>query len=216
MSNETAERNDILTEVQRVFGTDGRHWACLGCNGERKLKHLLCRATDSLRAPRIVEIGTHRGVSSVILSHFGDVKTFDIKDWDLRDEILDHFGASSRVSFNLCKDAADVHARIAKLAFDVAFIDGNHALKSVHDDFGAVKRCGRVIFHDYEPKLHMDRTVKFVDALRTGRITKLIPFALWESSEVLELAELRQGGYSTSNPHDSYGWPHKEQKATLA
>ncbi len=189
MSREYADNHGLLGELKRAFGENGIHWSCLGWDGERKLKHLVLETTRALpepeSLPHILEIGTHRGVSSVILSHFGTVTTFDVHDWPLRHKIHDHFGVTNRVTCVVCENAEQVHREIARLDFDIAFIDGCHSYEAVRMDFAAVRRCGRVIFHDYEPRLHGQRTVRFVDNLRDGRTTKLMPFALWESPEVI-------------------------------
>ena len=62
--------------------------------------------------------------------------------------------------------------------FDFAFIDGSHKYDDVKFDFECVKRCGRVLFHDYDCKRHPDVT-KFVDEL--SNVIKGRPFAYWES-----------------------------------
>jgi len=180
----------IGQEVNKVFGEDGIHWSCLGWDGERKLKYLARRAYLDTRkdAPAIVEIGTHRGVSSAILATMGwRVVTFDIEVQPLRDKVWTHFGCADKIDARLCNNDNHLATLLAPLKFDAAFIDGCHDYSSVSANFDAVARCGRVIFHDYELRCHKERTVRFVDELRHGRTTKIIPFAYWESEAVAKI-----------------------------
>lgn len=172
-------------EVVARFGADGIHFSCLGYDGERKLRYLLdlARSTYSVDRPlHVLEVGTHRGVSSTIMATSGlDVITFDIEVHPLREEIWEHFNVRTQIDARACEGNADLAKKVERIAFDIAFIDGNHEYKSVADNFAAVKHCGRVVFHDYEHKRHAGRTVKFVDELPAGQIIKLTPFALWLS-----------------------------------
>lgn len=179
---------DMLAKITEVFGADGNHWSCLGNDGERQMRSLLslARPIHGECYGTIIEIGTHQGVSACLLSEYAQqVITFDVKDWWLRKDVMEFLGC--QVDFRLLKanTAKDSNREISDilkgLDFDLAFIDGDHSYESVCDNFEAVKRCGRVIFHDYKHnKCHLPKTVKFVDSIPDGRTTKLEPFALWE------------------------------------
>jgi hypothetical protein len=180
----------IKDELLREFGEDGMHWSCLGHDGQARLewcvRHLTVGKPEfEHRRPVCFEIGTHHGVSSTIMARLGlDVITLDIEAYPLSKRVWEYFGVQGRISPLVTKGDPDT-AMLAKNAqFDLAFIDGCHALESVRANFEAVNHCGRVIFHDYEHKCHRDRTVAFVDALDYGRTTKLAPFAVWESPEI--------------------------------
>lgn len=186
MSTDYRGTEGLLLEVKRVFGDDGIHWSCLGNHGEKKLEALIRLAAPELvqrGRMNIVEIGTHQGVSSVILARYGDVTTFDTKAFDLRDKVWEQFGVRDCMTPILTQGDPFTASVLENMEFDLAFIDGCHEIANVKANFEAVQKCGRVIFHDYEPRLHGERTVKFVDGLRDGRTTKLIPFALWEGNE---------------------------------
>lgn len=175
----------LAETLEAAFGRDGLHWSCLGRDGESKLRALVIEALRTHRAPRepvIFEIGTHQGVSSVILAEYGRVITVDVKDWPLRQSVWDHFGVSERCTFVPVHSNGHILELVKYHQFDLAFIDGNHEFESVKPNFRAVKKCGRVIFHDYtHNEFHQHRTVKFVDSIPIGRVTKLPPFALWEA-----------------------------------
>lgn len=190
MTNEYAKLGSIGSEVKGIFGDEGIHWSCLGHQGEDRLvwcaRYLTVGNPEfEHRRPVCLEIGTHHGVGSAILAIRGlDVITLDIDRYPIQRRIWAHFGVEARVSPLITTGDADT-ARLAQdMQFDLAFIDGCHEFASVAANFDAVKRCGRVIFHDYEHRKHRDRTVAFVDAIDYGRTTKLSPFAVWESPEV--------------------------------
>lgn len=108
------------------------------------------------------EIGTHHGISALVLSRFfGSVWTFDPAESEFRKKILNRTG----VKFGRPE------------SFDVAFLDGDHAGQT-QQDFDSVRICGRVLFHEYweaQPSV-----VALVDSL-PGRVLKRPPFAWWES-----------------------------------
>lgn len=180
-------------ELKRAFGADGIHWSCLDDKGEHKLARLAGEALSHGRllgdTPRIVEIGTHRGVSACILARFGYVTTFDIKAWDQFEQIVDHFGATGRIERHIVANNADLANRLSALEFDFAFVDGCHDYEPVRQNFQAVRKCGRVLFHDYGHVNYKDRVVRAVDEIPDGRTVKLHPFALWESLEVAGYSE---------------------------
>lgn len=178
----------LQEEIRKTFGKDGLHWSCLGNDGERKFRMLIEMALATIpEEPRILEIGTHRGVSTTILAQFGCVMTYDIIDWPLRHKVWEHFGVTGRIhsvvlNSSVEKGNALLAAALNEVDFHLAFVDGNHEYESVKANFQAVKKCGRVIFHDFTyNQRHIPRTVRFVNQISHGRITKMPPFALWES-----------------------------------
>lgn len=197
MKTEYADMKGIGAEIQKAFGADGIHWSCLGHDGAEKLrwayryhwsKMLVMAQTGQAAPPRqepiVVEIGTHRGVSSTILALQGArVITFDIEADPLRERVWNHFGVRDVVTPEHVSGDQEIADRLLSCDFDIAFIDGCHAYASVAANFEAVKKCGRVIFHDYEHEQHSKRTVKFVDELAYGATIKIAPFALWESPD---------------------------------
>lgn len=182
------EKSHIMTvgrEAKEFFGDEALKSSCLGQNGEERLiwavKNLAFSHPDiGSRRLRVAEIGTNLGVSSTILAKAGfDVVTFDVMFRPFREKVWDHFGVRPNITDYTVEDDAHTHAILQDEPFDIAFIDGCHELKSVQANFLTVKKCGRVIFHDYEHQLHANRTVKFVDELKSGQITKFAPFATW-------------------------------------
>jgi len=179
-------------ELVRVFGKDGLHWSSLGWRGEEKLLWLAERAIG--KSGVVLEIGTHQGVSATVLARAGYwVVTFDIFEFPLRNEIWEHFEVRDRITPIIVKDNQDLHEKAQEISFDLAFVDGNHSYKSVQENMASVVKCGRVIFHDYEPVVHAERTVKFVNSLPMGCTYKMEPYAMWLSFEACGVPEHLRG-----------------------
>jgi len=73
---------------------------------------------------------------------------------------------------------------IDALEFDFAFVDGAHYDQAVRFDFALVKRCGRVLFHDYDNRgpPNRDDIYRFVNSL-SGNVGGTVVvdgvFAMW-------------------------------------
>lgn len=140
------------------------------------------------RPKHALEIGTYRGVGAAVMSQFADkVTTLDLKHgrmeqlgetWD-RHAFWERLGITN-VELRLLNSADEIGAVVGALDFDFAFIDGAHDAASVARDFGLVKRCGRVLFHDYDHRGIPDKdcTSAFVDKL-PGVVKTFDLFALW-------------------------------------
>lgn len=197
-----ADRRTIAQRVAQRFGPAGLHWSLAEADdGEAALCDLVMMtpAYKVRQTLGIVEIGTHQGVSAAILSQFGFVRTYDPVDWPLRAEILRFLDVEHAVEFTLIPTCCEgrefapatrtraiaeanawIAAHLREQVFDVAVIDGNHDYASVAANFDAVRHCGAVIFHDYSDNgFHRERTVRFVDGIRAGRVLRHPPFALW-------------------------------------
>lgn len=107
----------------------------------------------------ILEIGTYRGCSAAELARFCDhVVTIDLKRGRLevdepsvdREEFWRSLGVQN-IELILVSGDEEKKRVIDALEFDFAFVDGAHDEQSVLFDFSLVKRCGRVLFHDYKP-----------------------------------------------------------------
>lgn len=136
-----------------------------------------------------LEIGTHRGVAAAEMAQYVDqVVTIDLKFGRLeqlgetfnREAFWESLGISNILSILVDNDAQKASI-VQRLRFDFAFIDGAHDTASVALDFELVKRCGRVLFHDYDRRgvRGKDDVCDFVDALPKDEVEILDIFALW-------------------------------------
>jgi predicted O-methyltransferase YrrM len=135
-----------------------------------------------------LEIGTYRGVAAAEMAQYCErVITIDLKHGKLEQagETFDRLGfwqslGIDNIELKLIADDAEKVALINGLDFDFAFIDGAHDA-SVKDDFALARRCGHVLFHDYDSRgiPAQDHVFDFVNSLPKEQIQVMDIFALW-------------------------------------
>lgn len=102
------------------------------------------------KGQRCVEIGSCNGLTALVLARqFEEVVSFDIEPRPIKRDLAAYCGLTN-IKFIDVKDN-DVKAEmIDGLEFDAAYCDGDHTHDSQFD-LALVKRCGRVMFHEYWP-----------------------------------------------------------------
>lgn len=136
----------------------------------------------------VLEIGTYRGCAAAEIAQYCErVLTIDLKFGKLeqmgevfdRHAFWDSLGVKN-IELHLVKNDAKKAVLIGNLEFDLAFIDGAHD-ETVANDFALVKRCGRVLFHDYDSRgrPNLDYVYRFVNSLPKEQIQVMDIFALW-------------------------------------
>ncbi len=135
---------------------------------------------------RVLEIGTYRGVSSAYMAQFCErVITVDLINGKMEQ---DH-QLFDRVRFWEALEIANIDLRlvccdlskaavIAAEQFDFAFVDGDHEGDAPRRDFELVKRCGTVLFHDYDGD---NGVMALIDSLPKEQIEIMDIFALWRA-----------------------------------
>ena len=140
----------------------------------------------------VLEIGTYRGAAAAEIAQYCErVITIDLKFGKLerngttfdREAFWQSLGVSN-IEFHAVAGDAEKARLIAGLQFDLAFIDGAHEGDAVTRDFGLVKHCGRVLFHDYDQSTqpHLNRVFDFVNSFPKEQIQVDDIFALWTAS----------------------------------
>lgn len=141
-----------------------------------------------------IEIGTYRGVGAAVMSQFCEcVHTFDLRHgrieqlgetWD-RQAFWKRLGVADKIALHLVNDDDEKAQHIEAMDFDFAFIDGAHDRTSVERDFNLVKRCGNVLFHDYDRRgiPDKDQVCDFVDSLPKHQVRTFDLFALWTDTD---------------------------------
>ena len=137
----------------------------------------------------IIEIGTYRGVTAAFMSQFCDkLITIDLKNGQLidttsRKQLWDALKINNIEMLEINNDK-EKRLFLEKTDFDFAFIDGAHDY-TVSRDFAWTKKCGTVLFHDYDDRGQPDlNSVKdFVDTLPADELTFYPTFALWRKNE---------------------------------
>ncbi len=150
--NYGALKNPALNEILQRFGNT----AFKRCSIMMEFEHFLARCVPTMgEADRMtcLEIGTFHGISAVVLSQYFDrviCVSWDDNPHDLiKHQIVEHLGIKN-IRFFDCKDEAEKKALVDQLDFQFCYQDGNH-LRDTRSDFELVKRCGRVLFHEYWP-----------------------------------------------------------------
>lgn len=135
-----------------------------------------------------LEIGTYKGVAAACMAQWVDkVTTIDLhhgrleqlgESWD-RQKLWDELGITN-IDLFLIDNDEEKALIVDGLDFDFAFIDGAHD-PTVANDFELVKRCGTVLFHDYDRRgrKELDYVADFIDTLPREQLTKIDIFALW-------------------------------------
>jgi len=139
----------------------------------------------------ILEIGTYRGCTAAEMSQYCErVVTIDLVhgliDVDEPSSDRHAFWGSlgvKNVEMVSVKDDAEKKKIVDALDFDFAFVDGAHHDQAVRFDFALVKRCGRVLFHDYDNRgpPNKDHVYKFVNSIQGGKLEVSGVFAMWTS-----------------------------------
>ncbi len=177
--------NGYVRRVLRVFGD--RHMNGTGVlytptdskityNMEPFLRHLF----NQIRPRRAIEIGTLYGITTALLAHYSEeVVTIDLYYQQVAAYVRHHFGVAKKVRAIIVRNDADKKELLDNIDFDFAFIDAEHTYEAVKFDFECVKKCGLVLFHDYDLPNHTGVT-KFIDELPKKELSFHLPFALWQ------------------------------------
>lgn len=136
---------------------------------------------------RVLEIGTHLGLSAAFFAEFVDIViTLDMRGKSICYEVWKHLGVMNKIKYYVIPGNGAKKNVVKFLNFDCAYIDGNHAYKEVLLDYEITKKCGSVIFHDYAWHLTEEGkedvfhgVTSFVNSLPEDEVTKSPPFALW-------------------------------------
>lgn len=135
-----------------------------------------------------LEIGTYRGVSAAEMAQYCErVITIDLKHGKLEQNGgtfgRQHFWKSlgiENIELHLIDDDVEKARLIDSLSFDFAFVDGAHD-ETVANDFALVKKCGNVLFHDYDSRgrPELDYVYDFVNSLPKHQVEIIDIFAMW-------------------------------------
>jgi len=137
----------------------------------------------------VLEIGTYRGVSAAEMSKYCDkVITIDLEEGQLertdigfsRKNLWRALGIEN-IELILVKNNEEKKKVIDSLQFDFAFVDGDHG-EGVRLDWDLVKRCGNVLFHDYDTsgRPHLSHVFNLVNQLPKEEVTIIDIFAHWK------------------------------------
>lgn len=172
--------------VQYYFGQNHIYRSVLATPHDEDVFRYFLRDKSIKRA---VETGTFKGTATALIAHYADkVITIDTKNYVDKYPFWIEYGVYRKIESYIVDDEADKAKLLADIDFDFAFIDGDHSAEGVKSDFEAVKKCGRVLFHDYYERhscfdmgcAQFQGIVPLVDSLPNDELTISRPFAYWE------------------------------------
>jgi len=177
--------SDIRARIVELYGANVLRKSALNIRGGAGVFEQCMKGKGYKTA---LEIGTYRGVAAAEMAQYCEtVVTIDLKHGKL-EQAVEEFDrlrfwkelGVNNIELLLCDNDAHKAKLIEPLYFDFAFIDGAHD-RTVRNDFELVKRCGHVLFHDYDRRgvPDQDHVCDFVDSLPKSQITKMDIFALW-------------------------------------
>jgi len=188
--NLSVGRGGFYGSVQYYFGYNQLRRSILkDPEEETKFRRLVAKAGGGRPIKCAVEIGTYKGTATALLAYYADqVVTIDKYNFIDKYTFWLEYGVYDKIHSYIVKDNEDKADVLAKYNFDLAFLDGDHSAEGVRADFNLVKKCGKVIFHDYyEENTGFDKgsaiiqgVVSLVNSLPLDEVTIGRPFAYWE------------------------------------
>ncbi len=172
--------------VKYYYGYNHIHRSVISSVEQERLFRSLLRGKKIKVA---VEIGTYNGTTTALLAHYADrVITIDTCNYIDKYPFWFDYGVYEKIDSYLVTDDEDKADLLREIDFDFAFLDGNHSEKGVRFDLECVKKCGRVLFHDYyEPYRKYDvaagssrGVINVVSELPGDEVRIGLPFAYWE------------------------------------
>jgi len=136
------------------------------------------------RSDILVEIGTARGISTLLLLELSHrIFTFDIKEYPIKYEIWESICGSfqPKISSQIIASSEQTSHLLKGVQFDAAFIDGFHRYDSIKYDINMLKKCGNILFHDYDWR-SVEQAIQELHKEEGGVLTVLNKYAHWRSA----------------------------------
>ncbi len=186
-AKDTVGDSGYLTRVMDAFGTRCLRGTALvattnveGLIEQQDCEPMLRYVFGKIKPKLAVEIGTLFGVTTTLLAHYSEkVLTIDLNHQQWATYIKHYFGVEDKIVNLIVKDDEEKAEVLESQRFDFAFIDAVHTYDGVAFDFECVKKCGRVLFHDYGQERFQGVT-DFINELPKDEVITRPPFALWE------------------------------------
>jgi SAM-dependent methyltransferase len=150
-----ALRNPLLGRVLTEFGAEAFRRCSVMMEFEAFLRSVLDTHVGREAAMKMtcLEIGSYNGISALVLAqYFRRVVCVSIDDRPgelLKHRIVAALGLEN-IDFVDAENNDEKAEIIHGLDFQFCYQDGDH-LNDTHGDFDLVKRCGRVLLHEYWP-----------------------------------------------------------------
>jgi predicted O-methyltransferase YrrM len=183
---------NVKKKLTKKYGKDILKRSAINLkNGAEDIKYFMRK--NNIKTA--IEIGTFRGVTSIEMSkHCDKLITIDLKNGQIEDykkkfewadtpyrqEIWDYCKVDN-IELVTIESEQDKIEFLKNTEFDFIFIDGLHTFEAVKNDFELSKKCGRVLFHDYDRAPNKEAPVRdFIDTLDQSKLETTKDFAYWE------------------------------------
>ena len=182
------DTNNFIEKLENKFGTSVFYLSAFAsyprkqCDVGETLKRMILRKPTKT----VLEIGTCNGISAAWMAQFVDkVITIDIVNNIIKNDVWKFLGVEDKITFYQVSSEEEKAKLMEELEYDVAFIDGEHFGEYPKSDFETVKKCGRVIFHDYSDGF--EDVKHLVDSLDQNKLDKKSTFVYWEDTSRQDL-----------------------------
>jgi predicted O-methyltransferase YrrM len=139
--------NPLMSEVLAKFGRRAFARTSMCMEFEAFLRRIGASGKTCL------EIGSYNGITGIILSQYFDKVICVSYDPDkrhiIKPEIVESLGIEN-IEFHDVESNEHKRELVDSMDFDFCYSDGDHC-NDARDDFDLVKRCGRVLLHEYWP-----------------------------------------------------------------
>ena len=162
----------ISSAMSGAIGMDKNGESGCKCN-----EFILDEFFRNKKIDHLLEVGTYLGVMALLFTRYAkQVTTIDA--WPRTDPLSLWGMFEAKVNYFASGKQDELDSLISKTDFDFAYIDADHSYNCVKHDFENVKKCGRVLFHDYWDS--NSEVEKFVKELPQDELTFIEPFVYWE------------------------------------
>lgn len=158
----------------------------------------------------IVEIGTWRGLSSLVMASCKNVEhvwTFDVVPSFFPEHLWKKFGLESKITSIIKPTSEEIYEEIKKLNFDFAYIDGNHTTEAETKDFMFMKtQCNKIMTDDTDD----NRVFGIFSPFGAQRIS--FRFAIWMANGDYSIVDEIKKDLVWDEPYNKLDFRHLEGK----
>lgn len=158
----------------------------------------------------IVEIGTWRGVSSLVMAsceNVDTVYTFDINPSYFPEKLWEKFGLRGKIVHVILPNSFEIYKAIEKLDFDFTYIDGSHKTEEETRDFLVMKLFSdKILIDDTDD----DRVFGIVSPYGAKKIS--FRFAVWMKNNDYSIVDEIKKDLEWDEPYGKMDFRHLERK----
>ncbi len=174
---------------------------------------LLQKIVTRLQSPpvtTIVEIGTWRGLSSMVMASCPNVEhvyTFDINPSYFPERLWEQFGLQDKITYICLKNSQEIYEAIKKIPCNFSYIDGSHKTEDETSDWKFMKtHCSRILIDDTDD----NRVFEIVKPYGAQRISHR--FSYWHRDGNYDIKEAIKKDLVWDEPNGKLDFSHIPRK----